>query len=313
MKRISPILISLVAFQLAACTANNTGNQAHSEVSSSSEAMMEETKNVLYRGTLEEAGVSIFMQGTHRLSLDDGRFIMLESEQVNLDHYIGEEVEVFGAVRPTVEEGGMIMRVESVKSLTSSLSSSVVIDNNSSASSSEFSSASSSDAASSAATISSSVAQLSSVTAVTTTSSIAASSMAAWQGSAELSAKAAIMAKDKMAPELWTQKYCSTTIGYCIPVHKNWWFNSFGTTSTALWHVEIGTTEMTNLGEGPLVVDVVSGDISASGMTDGQVKAENGMVIGARSWTGNRHIEVRGPSNLEAAIRYITAELKAAQ
>lgn len=70
---------------------------------------------------------------------------------------------------------------------------------------------------------------------------------------------------------------------------------------------------MNNLGEGPITVDVVSGDISATGMADNQVRVDNGTAMGTRTWTGNRHIEVRGPASLEAAIRYITEQLKPAQ
>ncbi len=117
------------------------------------------------------------------------------------------------------------------------------------------------------------------------------------------------MAKDKQGPENWTQKYCSTHIGFCIPVHRNWWFKSFGTTSSAVWHLEIGPSEMNNLGEGPITIRLVAGDVSTSGMSDGQVSVADGAVVGVRAWTGGRHFEIRGPAILETAVRYLTEQI----
>jgi hypothetical protein len=54
------------------------------------------------------------MEGTHRLELEDGRFVLLEANGLILDDYLAMDVEVFGATRPTVEGGAIIMRVERV-------------------------------------------------------------------------------------------------------------------------------------------------------------------------------------------------------
>jgi hypothetical protein len=340
------LLLATSLLTLSACTfggspTDQTNSSASSE--SSSTSSLEETQNVLYTGTVEKQGVSIFMEGTHRLRLEDGRFILLESETVDLGSYIGQKVEVFGAVRPTVEHGGLIMRVTRVTSLEASSSSSAVTDtifcggiaafpcpdgmqcvddpedscdpNNGGAdcggicvpaSSSSVSSVSSIASSKSSVTVSS-VAAVSSVSSIAATSSIASTpSSSDWQGSADLTAKAAVMAKDNLAPENWTRQYCSSNIGYCFPVHKNWWFKSFGATSTTFWHVEVGPSEMFNLGEGPLTVDLLSGNAAS----DGAVTVSGNSVTGVRIWTGGRHIEIRGPANLEAAIRYITEQLK---
>lgn len=353
------LFLAITLLSLSACTlGDNSGEQVSSMTSSSSESsVVEETKNVLYVGTLEKQGVSIFMEGTHRLRLADGRFIVLESDVVNLHAYVGQKVELLGAVRPTVEQGGLIMRVEQVTSLEAS-SSSLATDlifcggiagfpcpdgmqcsddpedscdpNNggadcggicvslSSASTTSSSISSLSSVASIASvasiplvppTISSSTPIVSSVpSSIAIVSSAAPMSSVAsnWQGSADLTAKAAVMAKNNMDAANWTQQYCSSHIGYCIPVHKNWWFNAFGATSSTLWHLEIGPSAIVNLGDGPLTVDVVKGETSA----DGTVTVSGDGVVGTRSWTNGRHIEIRGPANLEAAIRYITEQLK---
>lgn len=351
MKNRTLLLLASSLIALSACTpddgANGETNASASSVSSDSG--MQETKNVLYRGTVEKQGVSIFMEGTHRLRLEDGRFILMESETVDLNPYIGQKVEVFGAVRPTTENGGLIMRVERVTSLEASSSSSSVVSDTvfcggiaafpcpegmqciddpddscdpqnggadcggicvaaSSSSVAQSSETSVAPSSVSQASMPASVSSISSISSIASISSVASTSSVAsdWQASADLTAKAAVMAKDKMDAGFWTQTYCSSHIGYCIPVHKNWWFFSFGATASTFWHVEIGPSEINNLGEGPLTVDLVSGDASA----DGSVTVSGDTVTGIRSWTGGRHFEIRGPANLEAAVRYITAGLK---
>src|SRR3989338_1256723 len=81
--------------------------------SSTGDSAIRETKNVIYQGIVKPAGISIYQQGTHRLLLPDGRFILLESSSVDLNGYVDEQVELLGALRPTVEGAGTIMRGES--------------------------------------------------------------------------------------------------------------------------------------------------------------------------------------------------------
>lgn len=307
MKRVHPLIIGIALLAAVGCTpSTDTPTDTDQTASEPTDTGVEETRNVLYRGLLEDAGVSIFMQGTHKLTLDDGRFILLESGEVNLVHYEGQKVEVFGSVRPTVEQGGMIMRVESVKSLESSSSSS----EESSASTSESSSSEDGTVDTDESSSSSKAAQASSAAATVSSAAVTPSSSgSAWEGSSELTAKAQLMANDKQGPENWTQQYCSTHVSFCIPVHRNWWFKSFGATSSAIWHLEIGPSEMENIGEGPITVRLITGDVSASGMSDGQVSVEGGAVRGVRAWTGGRYFEIRGPAILETAVRYLTEKI----
>ncbi len=349
----SSLLLAASVLLISACTpGTDNGNQTESSAASQqASSTVAETKNVMYRGTVEKQGVSIFMEGTHRLRLDDGRYILLHSDAVELNAYVDMKVEVLGAVRPTVEAGGQIMRVERITSMEPSSSSSstssktfcggiagiacpdgqTCVDDPSdscdpmnggadcggmcvpgSASSEAASSIVASSApasvtpASSIAPAISSAAPVASSIAPASSTPSAATSSTTFQASADLTAKAAIMAKDKQGAENWTQQYCSSHIGFCFPVHRNWWFKSFGATSTTFWHVEIGPSEMNNLGEGPLSVDLVSGNAAS----DGSVTVSGDTVTGIRSWTGGRHIVITGPANLEWAVRYITEQLK---
>lgn len=71
-----------------------------------------------FTGTLEELGMSIFMQGTHKLNDDKGEQIALlqaASESLDLNAYLGQKVEVSGSAAPAVEGGATFVTVESVR------------------------------------------------------------------------------------------------------------------------------------------------------------------------------------------------------
>lgn len=262
----------------------------------------QETGNVSYRGVVGPLGISLYMQGTHRLALGDDRFVLLEGPAVDLNAYLGEEVEVFGAARPTVEGGGVIMRVERVtrtiaRSEASSFSS-ILPPPSSSALSSSPSSVSSSL---------SSAAPFADVSSRAVVFSAPSSSMG---GSLGQDASVATMAKEKFSKEQWTQEYCSTHAGFCVPIHRNWWFKSFGATSSSLWHVEVSGAPVENLGDGVLLVNMVHGDIATSGATDREVRMHGNFAVGYRSFSDNRHFEISAPGELREAVQYMTENLK---
>lgn len=288
---------------------------------------MAQTQNVSFRGTVAPAGISIYMEGTHRLELADGRFLLLESSSVDLGAAVGKHVEVEGAVRPTVEAGGVIMNVSRltlIEASSSSLSSEAVME----ASSSESMEASTSSvmamSTSSAAMMTTSAGTTSAVSTpatssaattsatITTSASQAASVQAAASGrfSEEMLTRATAMGSDDLSASRWTQQYCSSHVGFCIPIHKNWWFKSFGATSAALWQVEISNGPIDLPGTGPVVVKVLSGTVEGQKATDGMVRTEGDAVIGYRTWTDNRHIEVLAPAGLDAVVRFIIDGVK---
>jgi hypothetical protein len=123
--------------------------------------------------------------------------------------------------------------------------------------------------------------------------------------------RANAMAKDNMSDAFWTQEYCTTHLSFCFPVQKNWWFKSFGTTTYDLWHVEISSEEINDLGDGPLLVNLMAGDVSTQGATDGEIKTQGNFVVGYKAWTDNRHFEVSAPKVLETAVQYILNHIKA--
>ena len=118
------------------------------------------------------------------------------------------------------------------------------------------------------------------------------------------------MAKDDYSPERWSQpKYCTGHIGFCVPIHKNWWYKSFGNTTSHLWHLELSNKEIQSLGDGPIVVKLVSGSIGSKKATDKQVRVQGNNVIGFRAWDDNSHFEIVADKSLENPVKYLTREL----
>lgn len=274
------------------------------------ETAPQETGNVSYRGIVEPLGISLYMQGSHRLALEGGRFILLEGPAVDLSAYLGEEVEVFGAVRPTVEGGGVIMRVERVER-TVARSEAPSSSSSLSPSSSSVSSSSSSFLSSSFSSSPLSAAPRAEAGSPVTVSSVPSRSVSSFGGGLlEQDAKVAMMAKEKFSKEQWTQEYCSPHVGFCVPVHRNWWFKSFGATSSSLWHVEVSGAPVENLGDGILLVNVISGDIALSGAADGEVRMHGNFAVGYRRFSDNRHFEISAPGELKEAVQYMTENLR---
>lgn len=303
--RFSPLPLLALGLLLASCGGSPpaTPPDETSSSSSSSESAVVETRNVTFAGTIRPAGISIYMEGTHRLELSDGRFILLSSETVDLNGYVGEQVETTGSIRPTVEEGGTIMRVEQIRLLDSSSLSSSISATVSSSSASAASASSVSSAAVSSSTAASSLP--SSRPAVSSASS-------ALSVSIDVSVQVASMAKQDLSAANWTQAYCSPpAIGFCIPVHRNWYFKSFGTASEALWHVEVGSASVENLSDGAIAVNLLGGSLQSKGVSDNDIRDDGTTVRGYRDWTKDRHVEIAAPAALKAAVEYMTLHLSA--
>lgn len=329
MKHSTPLLLAGFLLAIAACSQTPTPEPVEETAESSSIAAeassVRETQNVSYQGRVETLGPGIVMQGTHQLRLSDARIVLLESKDIDLNRYIGKRVGVFGATRPTVEGASIIMRVEEVILLENDpadeAASSVGVGDASSAGSSVETASSSIASSSRAASVSTSVASMAAVPPAAS-SALPASAPASADGSTatpsnndavtpEMQARSALMAKDKMSAENWTQKYCTSHIGFCIPVHRNWWFKSFGTTSSALWHVEVSNAEIQSLGEGTITVRLLSGNVASKKATDGQVRIQGNWVIAFKAWGDSEHFEIMAPAGLKTAVEYMTANLTA--
>jgi len=285
------------------------------EVDERDERGFMETKNVSYEGIVRPSGISIYMQGTHRLETEMDTVLLLESETIDLEKYTAKNVRVFGSVRPTVEEGGMIMRVERVevtneeeaKEAKESKESKESPVNDDEESEDDEDLAIQQQSSESAEEEEGQEAEDVKDSKDSKETEMRSSSVSASPPDSE---KVTMMSDEKFGDEEWTQRYCSLHIGFCIPIHRNWWYKSFGATTSSLWHIEIGPEAVEVLGDGPVLVNLFSDTVDSVGAEDGQIVTHGNFVVGYRSWSGDRHIEVSAPAELRRAVEYITAHVE---
>lgn len=320
-----------------------SSSEALSSDSSGSE-QLPETNNVTYTGTVAGLSVTTTTDATHTLLLDSGRALLIVSTDGNLQlgSYLGKRVDVRGSLKVSGTEN--VLRISEVVVLESSAASSskgqmcggiagfacpadmACIDDDSDSCDPMHGGAdcsgvcvpavatSSSSMAAVSSSLSSATAVLSSsskaaVSSSSKSSSIAAVSSAASSVSANES-DITLMAKQNYAtPSLWTQKYCTGHIGFCIPVHKNWYYKSFGATTSTLWRVEFGMTDIQALGQGVIALNLIAGSSENAGGADGKVETKAGTVIGYKDWDG-RHIEITADARLSEAVSYMLNEMQ---
>lgn len=316
------------------------------------------TRNVSYIGTIEDLGVSIYQQGTHKLLLSDGQFLLLESTDVNLNlsSYLGKRVEIRGSVQPTVETGSLLMRVEEVTLLekgTGSGSTSsdtrtfdacggiggipckqgfgciddpsddcdpktgaadclgICVPGKSSASSVPAAPPPPPSTPASAPPPPAAPSSLSSTLSSSPSSTASVSSVSA--GNAGPTEEQIVsMSKQRYDQDaLWTQKYCTSHVAFCIPVHKNWYFKSFGATTSNLWHVEFGIAAIDTLNQGPIVLNLVSGTTASLGVASGLVRTQGKDVVGFMDWKDGDHFELIADARLKEAVSYMLSHITA--
>lgn len=350
------IVLAACSFSLRSASNGTAGSGSSSSTSSSTSSGSQSpagtvmTPNVSYRGVLEVLGASVYQQGTHKLTLDDGQMIVLESTDANLNlgKYVGKRVEVQGSVQPTVEAGGTMMRVTEVTVLESSSSSDTVLSASSSSSASKKTCGGiaalpcgagqvciddpsdscdpqhggadcsgicvdvlSSSSVSSKASVSSVASSPKASSSASFVSSSTASSVAS-AVNADMEQQIKLMMKQSYDQSgLWTQKYCTSHIAFCIPVHKNWYFKSFGATTSNMWHVEFGMSNIDALGQGAIVLNLISGSSASMSARDGQIKAQGSDVIGFKDWKDGNHFELIADSRLRAAVEYMLSGISA--
>ena len=116
------------------------------------------------------------------------------------------------------------------------------------------------------------------------------------------------MSQQKYEELLWTQKYCTSHVGFCVPAHKNWYFKSFGATTTTKWHVEFSTSDIEELGQGVILFNLVSGSSENAGGVSGSVKSIGDDAVGYLDWRSD-HFEISAHSNLLPAIEYMVKHI----
>ena len=284
-----------------------------------------ETKNVTYEGTVQPAGISIYQQGSHRLVLPGGKFILLESDDHDLNGYVGEDVKITGALRPTVEAGGMIMRVEKIElmleeeeeqpeeeteEVEEELPTAEDLEAEEPAEEEpveEPGEEQSADAEEEPQELPEEEAEPEEeVKEEPVEEEVSEEAEAPTEPDTAFVERTEAMARQDFEASNWTQQYCTSHIGFCAPVHRNWWFKSFGATNSTLWHVELSSEPVESLGQGPIAIDLLAGSI---GEQSGTVDTADGKATGYVEWTFGRHFRISGDESLKGAIEYITGNI----
>lgn len=108
---------------------------------------------------------------------------------------------------------------------------------------------------------------------------------------------------------LWTQKYCTSHVAFCIPVHKNWYFKSFGATTTNMWHVEFSMADIEALNMGPIFMNLSQGSSASMNAESGQIRTQGSDVVGFLDWRDGTHFEIIADARLKAAVQYMLAHV----
>lgn len=282
------------------------------------EQPVRETNNVTYTGTIQPAGISIYQQGSHRLSLPGGKFILLESDSKDLNGYVGEDVTIFGSLRPTVEAGGMIMRVERIELIApeeelepepeEDAVEELPVNEDEETTVEQVPQMEPGDEENADEEVVSELPVEESTDEEPLAEDPVVEEIGEEEGEAaattpEYMERVEVMARQDYASVNWTQQYCSSHIGFCAPVHRNWWFKSFGTTNQKLWHVELSSEPIEAMNQGPISIDLLAGDIPVE---SGTIDTTNGKVSGYAQWSFGRHFVISADAALQEAVEYIT-------
>ncbi len=292
----------LLPLLLCACipSGSDFGTTSSSSSVSSSSASIVATANVTFSGRLSFRENPVDGADVDLLQ-DGGSAILLRSPSVDLRGYVGTKVRVTGRLQPASDGQHVLLDVSELVMLEASSSS--LQESSSSEGVSTLS------AASAQSSIASSLKPASSAPAssISKTSSVAATSSAAAAPQTH-DVQIAAMAKEDLSAGRWTQQYCSSHIGFCFPVHKNWWFLSFGASTGELWHVEISNQELANPGDGVIVVRLVSGALGAN-LSTGSVEEKGTNVVAYAAFNATSHVEITAPGALRDAASYIATHV----
>lgn len=298
-----PVLLALQGCSSFWPFGDYADEQASSSSSSSSQETLSRFTDVSLQGML---GLQAGSTSVYELRTPGGSTFTLAAGTTNVSDYDGKEVQIAGSLEESLDGSVRLLTVKEITEVVSDVSSSSESSSESSMIASSAMSSVISSAVSSALSSKASSAPKSSAASSAAVSSVAVSSTGAGSTvqSPEWLARMKKMAKPRGA-ETWTQQYCSSHIGVCFPVRSDYWYRSFGAAADTLWHVELNSEDIVNLGDGPLVVDLVSGRLEGE-LSDGLVRESDGSVFGYRSWTGNRYFRVSAPSELRASVETIT-------
>jgi hypothetical protein len=302
------------------------------------------TTSVSYMGLLAKGGVTFYQQGTHHLSLDDGSFILLESDSIPLALYEGKRVRIRGSVRPTVEAGGLIMDAQEVvvvdeRGITKSEGQfcggvagipcpsgyeciresadrdaagvcrrEKMVEETKEAEEAE-------EAEGGGVTEPEPGSEEPEVTPEKPAEEAqlgAKPTLAPSTNSPALEAHIELMAGDDISPSRWTQEYESQHVGLRVSLHKNAYWRNFGARpdQNSFLHLEVGHREIVELGDGPVTLDLKGGTLASLGVAEGGVVERDDIIEAYRTFDANRYVVISGDARLKNYIEYMLGAVR---
>lgn len=108
--------------------------------------------------------------------------------------------------------------------------------------------------------------------------------------------------------ENWAYEYCNSDFDVCIPLHRNFWYGVFPGVSDALFHIELGTKQIEERGDGPITVRIRAA--SYTGREGKVINNADGTISVRVVRDGATHFVVEGPEELEVPIVYLSRALR---
>lgn len=140
-------------------------------------------------------------------------------------------------------------------------------------------------------------------------SSVESSATSSSADTSALNQQVIAMTKQNYEPSLWTQQYCTSHLAFCVPVHKNWYYKSFGATTSNVWHVEFGIAPIDELNQGAIVLNLVPGSSASMNADSGQIKTQGMDVIGFLNWNDGQHFELIADARLQDIVSYMLTRI----
>jgi hypothetical protein len=309
MRKLAPLLVTVLALSSCGFGAS-TQTPANDMIAFSSSSIVQQ--EFTGEGIIQRIAVGTYPVGTHALLRDDGSLVaLLLSSSVRLDDYVDNQVRVTGLAEPSSEPGVSLVTVavvEAVSASSSLESSSASSESSSMQSSAEVATSSSVSSSSSLVSSAPVVSSKSSSSVVVSSKTVVSSSVSSSTpvvqvSSSSVDPKLAAMQRSTVGSELFVSQYCTVNGGFCIPMHKKWYFTSFQRQAGTLWHVEIGPQEINALGEGLIVVDLIKGPLPADSADQTAVVSGNDVLV-YKAWKEN-HLVVKAPVTLQSQAEYI--------
>ena len=119
-----------------------------------------------------------------------------------------------------------------------------------------------------------------------------------------------VMAGQDYSSEFWEQDFCSTAFEYCVPLHRNFWYNTFlETDGSGRGFTEFSTSVIENDGDGPIKIYVRSGQYKG---TKGQVVSQGDNIVIVLDRDADTYFELFASSRLEQPLLYMADRFRIA-